>query len=56
MATAKKQTPKTAAQRKADERARRRKDGLVMATEWVPAAAREKLAQYAAKLRKAAGT
>lgn len=46
--------PKSAAERKAEERARHRKSGLVMATEWVPAAARDQLAKYAAKLRKAA--
>lgn len=44
---------KTAAERKADERARRRDAGQVNVQEWVAKADVARLRQFAAKLRKA---
>lgn len=45
--------PRTVAQRKADERQRRREAGQVLAQEWVHGDDVERLRKYAAKLRKA---
>ncbi|MFA6063864.1 MAG: hypothetical protein WC736_14855 [Gallionella sp.] len=46
---------KTAAERKADERQRRRDSGQVLVQEWVHGDDSERLRKYAAKLRKARG-
>lgn len=47
--------PKTAAQRKAAERQRRRENGQVLVQKWVHVDDAERLRKYAAKLRKARG-
>jgi hypothetical protein len=46
-------TATTAAQRKAEERERKREAGLVRVDEWVHRDDAERLRKYAAKLRKA---
>jgi hypothetical protein len=46
---------KTAAERKADERKRRRENGQVLVQEWVHCDDAERMRKYAAKLRKARG-
>lgn len=43
---------KSAAERKADERERRRQSGYVLVQEWVPKADVERLQKFAARLRK----
>jgi hypothetical protein len=43
---------KTPAERKADERQRRKESGQVLVQEWVHHSVAEKLKNYAAKLRK----
>lgn len=47
--------PKTPAERKADERQRRREAAQMLVQEWVHGDDAERLRKYAAKLRKARG-